>query len=130
MLGPDMTRSFAIPSLALMMSGLAFACSGPVTPSNGGMGPVAMQACPTSGPGAVTGAGSCWVFSPASAGASALGQNASRLNYPLEPSGSARRTLVVMLNGSGSSLAQLTIDTTRNLFTAALENGSHGLAIA
>jgi hypothetical protein len=94
------------------------------------MGPVAMQACPTSGPGAVTSTGACLVFSPASAGASALGQNAGRQNYALEPSGSARGTLVVVLNGSGSSPAQLTIDPSRNLFTAALESGNHVLAIA
>jgi hypothetical protein len=124
-----MTRSFAIASLALMSGTcLTLACSGPVTPSDGD--PVGMQACPTSGAGAVTSAGACWVFSPASAGASALGQNAGRLNYALEPSGSARRTLVVLLNGSGSFPAQLTIDPNRNLFTAAVESGNHVLAVA
>lgn len=127
-----MTRCFTIASLAWLMSGtwLALACSGPVTPSDGGKGPAAMQACPTSGAGAVTSTGACLVFSPVSAGASALGQNAGRLNYALEPSGSARRTLVVLLNGSGSFPAQLTIDPSRSLFTAALESGNHVLAIA
>jgi len=114
------------------MSGawLAVACRGPVAPSTGEMGPVAMQPCPTSGPGAVTSAGACWVFSPASAGASPVGQNASRLNYALEPPGAARSTLVVLLNGSGSSPSQLTFDPTRNLFASALESGNHVLAVA
>ena len=127
MLGHDMTSSVAVSGMAWMLSGLALACS-PATPSNGD--PAALQACPTSGPGAVTSVGACWVFSPESAGASALGQNAGRLNYALEPSGSARGTLVVLLNGSGSTPAQLTIDPSRNLFTAALESGNHVLAVA
>src|SRR5688500_9543706 len=131
MLGHDMARSFAIAGLACLISGtwLALACS-PVTPSNGGPDPVAMQPCPTSGPGAVTSAGACLVFSPASAGASPVGQHAHRLHYALEPSGSPRRTLVVLLNGSGSSPAQLAIDPSRNLFTAALESANHVLAVA
>jgi pimeloyl-ACP methyl ester carboxylesterase len=70
------------------------------------------------------------VFSPASAGASALGQNAGRLNYALEPSGSARSTLVVLLNGSGSTPAELTFDPAQNLFVAAAASGNHVLAIA
>jgi len=74
--------------------------------------------------------GACWVFSPASAGASPLGQNAVRLNYALEPPGTARGTLVVLLNGSGSTPSQLTIDPTRNLFTSALESGNHVLAVS
>jgi hypothetical protein len=48
----------------------------------------------------------------------------------LEPSGAARSTLVVLLNGSGSSPSQLTIDPSRNLFTSALESGNHVLAVA
>lgn len=130
MLEHEMTRSSAIASIALLIAGtcLAFACSGPVNPSDGD--PVALQACPTSGAGAVISAGACWVFSPAAAGASALGQNATRLNYALEPSSSARGTLVVLLNGSGSFPAQLTIDPNRNLFTAALQSGNHVLAVA
>src|SRR6185436_8038691 len=90
----------------------------------------ALQRCPTSGPGGVTSAGACWVFSPASAGASPLGQNASRLNYALEPPGSARGPLVVLLNGSSSSPSQLTIEPGRNLFASALESGNHVLAVA
>ena len=126
-----MTRSFASAGLVWLMSGawLAFACS-PASPSDGDMGPVAMQPCPTSGPGAVASAGACLVFSPVSVGASPAGQNATRMNYALEPSGSARRTLVVLLNGSGSYPAQLTIDASRNLFTAALQSGNHVLAVA
>src|SRR5262245_36440676 len=127
-----MARSFAIAGLVWLLSGtwLALACGGPVTPSPGGTSPVAMQTCPTSGPGAVVSAGACWLFSPASAGASALGHNAGRLNYALEPPGSARSTLVVLLNGSGASPAQLTIDPSRNLFVSALESGNHVLAVA
>src|SRR4249920_2082329 len=101
-------RSFAIAGLVWLMSGafLTLGCGSPAAPSAGGMGPVAMRPCPTSGPGGVTSAGACWVFPPASAGASPLGQNASRPNYALEPP-SARGTLVVLLNGSGSSPSQL-----------------------
>ena len=36
----------------------------------------------------------------------------------------------MLLNGSGSSPSQLTIDPSRNLFTAALESGNHVLAVA
>jgi len=36
----------------------------------------------------------------------------------------------VLLNGSGSFPAQLTIDPSRNLFTSALESGNHVLAVA
>ena len=125
-------RSFAFASLVWLLTGawLAGCGSSPPGPSPGGLGPVAMQSCPTSGPGAVTGAGPCWVFSPASAGASPLGQNASRLNYALEPPGTARGTLVVLLNGSGASPSQLMIDASRNLFASALESGNHVLAVA
>ena len=132
-----MTRSFATAALAGLMAAawLTVACHGPTTPSPGGTGPggtnpVVTQPCPASGLGAVTSAGPCWVFSPATAGASPLGQNANRLNYALEPAGPARRTLVVLLNGSGSFPAQLTIDPSRNLFTSALESGNHVLAVA
>ena len=124
-------RSFAIAGLVLLMSGMCLAACGgsPETPSPGPMGPVAMQACPTFGPGAVTSAAACWVFPPASAGASPFGQNANRLNYALEP-GTPRGTLVVLLNGSGSFPSQLTTDSGRNLFTSALESGNHVLAVA
>lgn len=129
-----MTRSFAISSLAWLMSGawLMVACSSPVAPSARDMGPsqIGIQPCPTSGPGGVTSAGACWTFSPASSGASPLGQNADRLNYALEPAGSAKGTLVVLLNGTGGSPSQLTIDPSRNLFVAALESGNHVLAVA
>ena len=125
-------RCFAIAGLVSLMSGTCLAACGgsPSAPSTGAMGPVAMQPCPTSGSGAVTSAAACRVFSPASAGASPSGQNASRLNYALEPPGTARGTLVVLLNGSGSFPSQLTIDPGRNLFTAALESGNHVLAVA
>lgn len=124
-------RSFAIASLVWLMTGAWLAgCGGPTRPSGGSTGPVAIQTCPTSGPGAVIGVGTCWVFSPASAGASPLGQNASRLNYALEPPGTARGTLVVLLNGSGSTPSQLTIEPMRNLFASALEGGNHVLAVA
>src|SRR5262245_51345510 len=117
-----MTRSFATASLLLQMSGawLTIACGNPVAPSPAGMGPASagIQPCPTSGPGALTSAGACSTFSPISAGASPGGQNASRLNYALEPADSASHTLVVLLNGSGSSPSQLTIDPSRTLFGA------------
>ena len=116
-------------SLLFGMS-LALACDGPAKPSGGGPGSVPLHACPTSGPGAVTSAVTCWVFSPASAGASPVGQSANRLNYAVEPSGSGRGTLVVLLNGSGSTPAELTFNATQNLFTAAAASGNHVLAVA
>ena len=125
-----MRRSFTFAVWLISGTWLALACSGPVTPDTGGPDAAGMQPCPTSGPGAVISAGACLVFSPASAGASALGQNASRMNYALVPSGTPRRTLVVLLNGSGSFPAQLMIDPSRNLFTSALESGNHVLAVA
>ena len=125
-----MTRCVVVARQATLMwaACVAIACSDPVTPSPGH--PEALQPCPTSGAGAVASAGPCWVFTPNSAGASLIGQNASRLNYALEPTGAPRNTLVVLLNGSGSFPAQLTIDPSRNLFTSALESGNHVLAIA
>src|SRR4029453_9086175 len=107
-----MTRSFPIARLAGLMSctWLTVACGNPVAPSTVGMDPIAIQPCPTSGPGAVTSAGACGTFSPASSGAGRLSQNATRLNYALEPPGPAKSTLVVLLNGTGGSPSQLTID--------------------
>jgi hypothetical protein len=122
--------AIACPGWLSSVAFLAVACGGPVAPSGGRTDAGAMQSCPTSGPGAVAGVGTCWVFSPASAGASPLGQNATRLNYALEPPGPARSTLVVLLNGSGASPSQLTIEPGRNLFTSALESGNHVLAVA
>jgi len=52
------------------------------------------------------------------------------MNYALEPAGARKGALVVLLNGSGSFPAQLTIDPARNLFNAALESGNHVLAVA
>ena len=125
-----MTRFVAITSLAALMSVtcLSLSCRDPVTPST--QDSDATQPCPTSGPGAVNSAGPCRVFTPASAGASPLGQNAGRLNYALEPAGAPKNTLVVLLNGSGSFPAQLTMDPSQNLFTAALASGNHVLAVA
>ena len=120
-------------SHAWLMTGawLAVGCGSPAAPSTPNPGPSAsLQSCPTAGAGAVTSAATCWIFSPASAGASPLGQNANRANYALEPPGSGRNTLVVLLNGSGSAPFQLTIDPSRNLFTSALESGNHVLAVA
>ncbi len=117
-------------ALPLVGLSLALGCGDPVTPSGAAIGAAGLQACPTSGAGAVVSVGSCWVFSPALAGASPLGQNASRLNYAVEPSGSARRSLVVLLNGSGSTPAELTFDPAQNLFVAAAASGNHVLAVA
>lgn len=70
------------------------------------------------------------MFSPVSAGASAAGQNATGLNYAVEPAAPASGTLVLLLNGSGGSPAQMAFDPGRNLFTAAAESGNHVLALA
>ena len=125
-----MTRSRSIArSAGVSAVLLAASCGGPAGPSDVGSGSAALQACATSGSGGVAAAGPCWIFTPVSAGASPLGQNATRSNYALEPA-SPRGTLVVLLNGSGASPSQLLIDPSRNLFTAALESGNHVLAVA
>src|SRR5262245_31666252 len=97
-----MLNPFTISARTCLLTSMSFAlgCGGPSVPSNGDSGPATLQACATSGAGAVITAGPCSNFSPTSAGASALGQNASRMNYALEPTGAARNTLVVLLNGS------------------------------
>jgi len=114
----------------LVLAGSFLACEGASTRANGDAGVSGLRACPTSGPGAVLAAGSCWVFSPAFAGASAFGQNAAALNYAVEPAGTAGGTLVLLLNGSGGSPGQMVFDPGRNLFTAAAESGNHVLALA
>ncbi|HXT71731.1 MAG TPA: hypothetical protein VN700_18390 [Vicinamibacterales bacterium] len=52
------------------------------------------------------------------------------MNYALEPSGSAKGTLVVLLNGSGSTPSELTFNPAQNLFVAAAASGNHVLAVA
>ena len=115
--------------LLLIAPVLACGATAPA-PASGDAGVVAMQPCPSSGPGSVFPAGACLTFSPASAGASPLGQNATGLNYAVEPAGSPSGVLVVLLNGSGGSPGQMAIDASRNLFTAAAESGDHVLAVA
>jgi hypothetical protein len=127
-----MTPPLAKRRLPWLLSGawLALSCGGAAGPSSETSGSAPLQSCPTTGAGAVVSSGPCWVFSPASAGANPLGQNATRMNYAMEPAGSRRNTLVVLLNGSGSFPAQLMIDARVNLFNAALEGGNHVLAVA
>jgi hypothetical protein len=93
-------------------------------------GALSLQPCPTVGPGAVHATGTCSVFTPALAGANPAGQNATRLNYALEPPNTPSGALVVLLNGSGGSPGQLVVDPTQNLFNAAGESGHHLLALA
>ena len=114
----------------LLLLLVALACRGPGAPADADAGPSVTRPCPTSGPGSVVTAGSCSVFTPVSAGASPLGQNSTRLNYAVEPSGTPSGFLVLLLNGSGGSPGQLSIDPSRNLFAAAAESGHHVLAVA
>ena len=114
----------------LVLVGPLLACAEVSTRAASDAGVVGLRACPTSGPGAVLGTGSCWMFSPASAGASAAGQNATGLSYAVEPAGPASGTLVLLLNGSGGSPGEMVFDPGRNLFTAAAESGHHVLALA
>lgn len=108
----------------------ALACGGARFPASGDAGVVVPGPCPTSGPGSVVTGGACWVFTPLSAGASPLGQNSTHLSYAVEPSGTPSGFLVLLLNGSGGSPAQLVIDPERNLLAAAAEGGHHVLAVA
>ena len=64
----------------LLLVGPLLACGSVSTRATGDAGVAGLRACSTSGPGAVLAAGSCWMFSPASAGASAAGQNATGLS--------------------------------------------------
>ena len=114
----------------LVLVGPLLACGGVTPRGNGDAGVVGLRACPTSGPGAVLATGSCWMFSPASAGASAAGQNATGLSYAIEPAGTESGTLVLLLNGTGGSPGQMVFDPGRNLFNAAAESGHHVLALA
>jgi hypothetical protein len=108
----------------------ALACSDMAVPGSGDAGSISLGRCPTSGPGALVTSGTCWVFTPAAAGADPAGQNATRPNYAVEPSGAASGQLVLILNGSGGSPGQLVVDPTRNLLNAAAESGHHVLALA
>jgi hypothetical protein len=119
------------PAPWLLLAAAALACGGASKPGSGpDAGAVDLRPCPGSGPGAVVGAGTCNVFSPVSAGASSLGQNAARLNYALEPSVAPSGLLVLLLNGSGGSPGQMAVDARQNVPVAAAEAGNHVLAVA
>lgn len=87
--------------------------------------------CPTSGSGAVvTGSASCYVFTPASAGADSSGANATVNNYALAPAGGGSGHLVVYLNGSNGSPAGVAINASNNVYTVASGAGHHVLALS
>lgn len=89
-----------------------------------------LPSCPTTGKGAILAPGPCFVFTPAQAGASTLGDNADVLQYALEPSVAPKGALVVQLNGSLGSPAGQIADPTKNFYDAAALAGFHVLGLA
>lgn len=91
----------------------------------------ALTACPTSGSSAVIPANaSCYVFTPATAGANDRGAGAKTNNYALAPTSGGSGNLVVYLNGSNGSPDCCLASATQNVFTAAAAAGHHVLALS
>lgn len=86
--------------------------------------------CPTAGKGGIVAPAACFVFTPADAGASATGVNATQNEYALEPAGSAQGALVVQLNGSNGSPAGQIHDPQKNYYNAAASAGFHVIGLA
>lgn len=94
-------------------------------------GPDGISACPASGKGAViAGNASCYVFTPASAGADSSGANATVNNYALAPTDGGSGYLVVYLNGSNGSPAGAAVNANNNVYTVASGAGHHVLALS
>ncbi|MFT3696520.1 MAG: hypothetical protein QM831_25490 [Kofleriaceae bacterium] len=93
--------------------------------------PAALDACPTTGSGALTPSdATCLVFTPADAGADPAGENATVNNYALAPTGTSNGKLVLYLNPSLGTPAFSIATPTDNIYTAATANGDHVLALA
>ena len=89
------------------------------------------SACPSTGTGAITvTGGSCVVFTPAMAGASASGVNAAVDQYALAPTSGATGRLVLFLPPSLGTPAHAIATPASNLYTAGLAAGDHVLSIA
>ncbi len=94
--------------------------------------PPAMAPCPTTGRGAITlppGA-TCVALTPAATGADPAGANAGDPHYALVPAGAGSGALVLFFNGSGGSPAGAIGDLEKNVYTAALAEGHHVLALS
>jgi hypothetical protein len=89
-----------------------------------------VAACPTTGKGAISAPAACWTFTPAQAGASAAGANATDAEYALEPAGTAQNALVLYINSSLSSPAMQIADPQKNFYNAAAQAGYHVLSVA
>jgi hypothetical protein len=86
---------------------------------------------PDNGPGAISVSGaSCYVFTPAAAGALAAGVNADENDYALVPAAGATGHLVVFLNGSFGHPAGVIVDPVNNVYTAAIAAGDHILGVS
>jgi len=92
--------------------------------------PVALRTCPTSGKGAVSAPQGCFLITPAEAGASPRGVNAMDDSYALEPGGTPRGTLLVVLPGTGGVPSGIPTDPERNFYNAGATSGLHVLALA
>jgi hypothetical protein len=86
--------------------------------------------CPSSGVGAIVAPARCLVFTPADLGADPSGVNATERHYALEPAGTPRNRLVLMLNGSGGTPATLIAAPKLNVYQTLAADGYHVLALA
>jgi hypothetical protein len=92
--------------------------------------PKALTTCPISGPGALVAMSPCFTFTAEQAGASKAGDNATKPEYALEPSGTAKAGLVVQLNGSLGTPAGQIADPAKNIYNAAAQAGFHIIGLA
>lgn len=111
---------------------LAFSLLPMNVPSVWAADPAGLSVCPTSGSAGVIppANASCYVFTPATAGAEASGAGATTNNYALAPSGGGNGNLVVYLNGSYGSPACCIASPDTNVYTAAVTQGLHVLALS
>lgn len=114
--------------------------AGPVAQDAGGAGLdaapdadagiVTLDACPTTGMGAIHAPGPCFVLTPQDAGSSSAGDNATVDHYALEPAGTARGVLVVFLNASLASPARQVGDPDTSFYGTLAAAGFHVLALS
>jgi hypothetical protein len=92
----------------------------------------ALTPCPTTGTGAIVAPGTCYVITPAEAGAAAGGENANEPSYLLGPAAGStpRHQLLLFLNGSGGHPAQQMATPTVNIYDTAASLGYHVLALS
>lgn len=86
--------------------------------------------CPTSGDGAITAPGPCWVFSPEDAGAPPGGVNGTDDHYALEPAGTPRGRLVVYMVGSLGTPRSSLRDPAQNVYVTLASAGYHVISLS